>query len=102
MPPDYDALRAIFERKSFLLTQHASDRAAQRVIRSDEIVETVVNGAVIEDYPDDKYGPSCLILGNTDAGRILHVQISYPPDVKVITVYVPAPEAWEPDWKTRK
>ena len=27
---------------------------------------------VIEDYPDDKYGPSCLLLGFTSTGRPLH------------------------------
>ena len=31
---------------------------------------------VIEDYPEDKYGPSCLILGFTVYGRPLHVQCS--------------------------
>jgi hypothetical protein len=30
------------------------------------------------------------------------VQISYPPDVKVITVYEPTTEEWEADLKTRK
>jgi hypothetical protein len=57
---------------------------------------------VIEDYPDDKYGPSCLILGKTKAERILHIQVSYPPSVKVITLYEPSADEWESDWKTRK
>jgi len=33
---------------------------------------------LIEDYPDYKYGPSCLILGFTHAGQPIHVQCSYP------------------------
>lgn len=41
--------------------------------------EAVAHGNIIEDYPDDKYGPSCLILGFTLAGRPLHSQCSYPP-----------------------
>jgi hypothetical protein len=30
-----------------------------------EIREAIAVGEVIEDYPNDKYGPSCLILGFT-------------------------------------
>jgi hypothetical protein len=51
---------------------------------------------VIEDYPEDKYGPSCLILGYTKAHRPLHVQCSYPsrPLIKIITLYEPDPGLW--------
>lgn len=102
MPPDLDALHTAFRQKVYILTAHASDRAVQRSIYSREIEEAVLAGEVIEDYPSDKYGPSCLIMGRTDADRVLHVQVSYPPGVKVITVYEPAAEEWESDWKTRK
>lgn len=51
---------------------------------------------VIEDYPEDKYGPSCLVLGFTSVGRPLHVQCSHParPLIKIITMYEPDPELW--------
>ncbi len=54
-------------------------------------------------YPQDKYGPSCLIFGKTAAGRPLHVQGSDPsrPIVKIITVYEPDPALWT-DFKVRK
>ncbi|MBZ0301585.1 MAG: DUF4258 domain-containing protein [Anaerolineae bacterium] len=102
MPPDLEPLRQHFAEHLYLLTLHASDRAVQRGIRSREIEAAIARGEVIEDYPDDKYGPSCLILGTTEDGRVLHIQVSYPPPVKVITVYEPTPEEWEADWKTRK
>jgi len=58
---------------------------------------------VIEDYPEDKYGPSCLILGFTNAGRPLHIQCSYPtrPLIKIITLYQPDPNLWI-DYRIRK
>ena len=51
----------------------------------------IAAGVIIEDYPDDKYGPSCLLLGHTEAGRPLHIQCSYPsrPLIKIITLYEP-------------
>jgi hypothetical protein len=57
----------------------------------------------IEDYRDDKYGPSCLILGFTRVGRPLHIQCSYPsrPLLKIVTLYEPDPERWT-DSRIRK
>ena len=89
----------------WLYTKHAADRVIERNIWSREVEETVSTGEIIEDYPQDKYGPSCLIFGRTAAGRILHVQISYPsPDeqVKVITVYEPDPHEWKEGFRERR
>lgn len=102
MPPDYDALKEIFREKTYILTAHASDRAIQRDISTADMEAAISSGEVIEDYPDDKYGPSCLILGLVQDERIIHIQVSYPPNVKVITVYEPDLNEWESDWKTRK
>ena len=66
----------------------------KRSIDRAEIEETVMVGEIIEEYPDDKYSPSCLIYGKTDNGRDLHVQLSLPPLVVIITVYDPDPEEW--------
>ena len=66
----------------------------KRSIDRVEIEETVLAGEIIEEYPDDKYSPSCLIYGKTDNGRDLHVQLSLPPLVVIITVYDPDPEEW--------
>ena len=35
------------------------------------------NAQIIENYPEDKYTPSCLILGFTKLNRPLHLQVSY-------------------------
>jgi hypothetical protein len=32
----------------------------------------------------------------------LHIQVSYPSPIKIITVYQPTIEAWGPDFRTRK
>jgi hypothetical protein len=102
MPPDLDKLHEAIRAQNYLLTEHASRRGVERDISSAEIEQVILSGEVIEDYPDDKYSPSCLMLGQTEDGRILHVQLSYPPDVKIITLYEPSPDEWADDWKTRK
>ncbi len=66
-----------------------------------EVEEALLGGEIIEEYPDDKYSPSCLIYGKTRKGRNLHVQVSHPPAVVVITTYEPDSIEWV-DWRTRR
>ena len=91
-----EALRAKFEIDAFEFTRHATDQALQREITVQEVREAMRVGDVIEDYPDDKYGPSCLVLGTTLTNRPLHIQCSYPerPMVKIVTVYEPNLDEW--------
>ena len=89
-------LREKFPIDQFEFSRHALDQSMLRMISVREIREAIQTAVLIEDYPDDKYGPSCLLLGFTQAGRPLHVQCSYPsrPVVKVVTVYEPDPADW--------
>ena len=81
-------------RGDYRISDHAVKRMIKRSIDRAEIEETVLAGEIIEEYPDDKYSPSCLICGKTNNGRDLHVQLSLPPSVVIITVYDPDPEEW--------
>ena len=80
----------------FEFSRHATDQSIIRQIRVQEIREVIDACEIIEDYPNDKYGPSCLILGFTRAKRPLHIQCSYPsrPLIKIITLYEPDPLRW--------
>jgi len=84
-------------QRQYEFSKHAVD---QSIIRDISVVEMeeVISGRceIIEDYPDDKYGPTCLILGFTEDRRPLHLQCSYPsrPLIKIITLYEPDPDLW--------
>jgi hypothetical protein len=98
-----DELRGKISAGLFEFSRHAVDQSILRHITLREIREVIAGGEIIEDYPDDKYGPSCLIFGFTGAGRSLHIQCSYPsrPLVKIITLYEPDANLWI-DFKVRK
>lgn len=83
---------------------HAVRQMVARNITPEEVTQSVLAGEVIEDYPDDKYGPSCLVFGRTASRRPLHVQGTHPdrPLVKVITAYEPDPAEWDETLKRRK
>ena len=91
-----EQIRTKIQAGQFEFSKHAVDQSILRRISVQELREAIASGELIEDYPDDKYGPSCLILGFTQAGRPLHVQCSYPsrPLVKIITLYEPDPSRW--------
>lgn len=98
-----DEIREKVARDQFEFTQHATDQSILRQISVEEFREAVTNGEIIEDYPQDKYGPSCLILGFTQADKPLHIQCSYPSRllVKIITLYQPDPQQWI-DYRVRR
>jgi hypothetical protein len=73
------------------------------MIETREVLDTILKGEVIEDYPDDPRGHSCLILGTGIGERPIHV-VCAPKDeyLAVITAYLPTDAEWESDHKTRK
>ena len=99
-----DDIRSKIRRRVYEFSKHAVD---QSIIRNISVAETeqaiLGESEVIEDYAGDKYGPSCLVLGFTKAGRALHVQCSYPsrPLIKIITLYEPDPDLWK-DLRVRR
>ena len=91
-----EGIRAKVASGAFEFSQHAVDQTILRHISVHEIREVIAVAQVVEDYPHDTYGPSCLILGFTQAGRPIHVQCTYAsrPLVKIITAYEPDPNEW--------
>ncbi len=80
----------------FEFSRHAFRRVVERNTGELEIREAGGQVEMIEDYPQDKYSPSALLLGFTAAGRPLHFQVSLAESdvVKIITIYEPDPNEW--------
>ena len=91
-----DKLRERFRRLEYEYSVHAVDQSIERRISTSAVEEAVERGEIIENYPADKCGPSCLILGFTADRRPLHIQCTYPlrDPVKEITLYQPDPDQW--------
>jgi len=90
--------------RQYEFSKHAVDQSIIREISVVEMEEAISGSSeLVEDYPEDKYGPSCLILGFTKTRRPLHMQCSYPsrPLIKIITLYEPDPDLWV-DFRIRK
>jgi hypothetical protein len=98
-----ESVKEKVESGEYRLTVHAFERCVERNISPDQIKSVILSSEIIEEYPEDKYGPSCLMRGTTAEGQILHVQCSFEP-VWIITAYDPTlnPEEWDQDFKRRR
>lgn len=90
-------LRDQLWRGEFEFSRHAFRRAVERNISEQEIRQAGQLAELIEDYPDDKYSSSCLLLGFSYSGRPLHLQVSRADKalVKIITLYEPDVARWD-------
>lgn len=91
-----DIIKAVRNHK-IRITDHADEEAASDQLTFDEIYFSVFNGDVIEDYPEDKPYPSCLICGNTFSGDPVHSVWAFNEQSQysvMITVYRPDPDRW--------
>jgi homoserine kinase len=91
--------------KRILFLPHAVNQmnSPERMISTREVRAVLSAGVVIEDYPADVRGHSCLLLGWGEEGRPIHVVCAPKPEyVAVITTYLPSAEQWETDWRTRR
>jgi hypothetical protein len=91
--------------KRLLFLPHAVRQMSrlERMITTQEVRAVVRGGELVEDYPGDVRGHSCLILGYGTSGRPIHVVCSPKDDfLAIITAYLPSPSDWERDFKTRR
>ena len=72
------------------------------MISTADVRKVLEEGEIIEDYPEDTRGPSCLMLGSGTDGRPIHV-VCTPKDeyLAIITAYIPDKAQWSKNYKTR-
>ena len=89
-------------KKKILYLPHAIRQMSrpERMIKSEDVKNAVLNGKVIEEYLDDARGESCLMCYINN--RALHVVCS-PKDeyLAIITAYLPDPKLWSKDFTKR-
>jgi hypothetical protein len=83
---------------------HAVQRMFERRVAINKVLGAIQSGEIIEDYSSETPEPSRLILG-FQGKRPFHVVTSENPETNettVITVYVPDPNKWKHDSRSRR
>ena len=90
-------------KKQVLFTLHVHRQIDARNITIKEIFEALESPELVEDYPNDPRGHSCLILGFTKQGKPLHMVCApRAGGLMVITVYQPSLLEWKLNYKSRR
>lgn len=103
----YEIKRLIREGR-YEFSFHAQQERLEENLDITEIEEAILHqGEILEEYPDDPRGESCLILGFAGT-KPIHVVLGWAQKSgekakvpRVITVYVPQPPKWL-DPRTRR
>ena len=59
-----------------------------------EVMDVMLNGEMIEEYPDTKPLPSCLMMKNVRENEPLYVLCAVNDETVVVTVHWHDPEKW--------
>jgi hypothetical protein len=87
-----------------LFRVHAVQRMFERKISAGKVRKALETADVIEDYSTEMPEPSRLMLGFQ--GKLpFHVVTSENPElnsITIVTVYIPDPNKWKKDYRTRR
>jgi len=95
---DLEEIKAKVRVNQYVYTQHAEIERRADELTFAQIEEALLNGEILEGYPDTGRGESCLVVGF--AGQVpIHVVCGWRGDkVSIITVYMPRPPKFIDPW----
>lgn len=78
--------------QAYHYSRHGDKERQNDALTLTEVEQAILNGRIIEQYPDTGRGESCLLVGFTDGGIPIHLVCSGMEALMVIiTVYIPTP-----------
>ena len=90
-----EQLRVQATAENIRITQHAQQEMVEEDITLDEVLQAIVTGQIVENYPEHRRGACCLLTGHAQQGRSLHIVCTTAqPVLIIITVYEPKPPKW--------
>ena len=101
---DRDRLTEAIQNGMIEWQTHALERMAKRGISTQIVKQVLLEGEIIEDYPDDKPFPTSLFLGwfQREPFHVVSALDCLSGYCFVITVYRPDLDHFEADYKTRR
>jgi hypothetical protein len=99
-------IRTLVAEGQFLVSDHGYDELAADRIFVKDLVTSLPNAIVVENYPRANRGASVLVLHRDSGGRPIHVVWGIPkgfdaPAV-LVTAYRPDPDRWSAEFMRRR
>ena len=102
---DVNEIQRLIRQGNYEFSIHAQQERLDEDLDVTEIEEALVQGEILEDYPDDPRGESCLVLGYAGT-KPIHTVVGWARKspgariLRLITVYIPQSPKWT-DSRTR-
>lgn len=106
MSETFERIRRLIQEGNVKTSDHGYDEIAADGLYVKDILASLADALVVEDYPDYPKGPCVLVVQKNQKGEFIHVVWGIPkgkssPAV-LVTAYRPDPQRWEPDFQRRK
>ena len=106
MSVTFDKVIYLIEKKEIRISDHGYDELAEDSIFARDIINSVKDAVIVEDYPDYPKGPCVLVLQKDQDDQPIHVVWGIPKGCEtpavVVTAYRPDPDRWTADLMRRK
>jgi len=95
LTPDF--IRSEIDKQNYEVSLHADEERIADGLTISQLEYVLLNCELIEHYPDDPRGESCLVLGFTPEKMPVHVVCGRNPagHLIIITVYIPTMPKWK-------
>ena len=99
-------IRKLVTEGKYEFSKHAERERQLDMILVNELEDALKNCEIIEDYPDDPRGASCLVLGfsgQRPTHAVCTIKVE-PEELLLITVYDPSkrPNKWTENYRERR
>lgn len=106
MSETFKKIIKLIEKGEVLISNHGYDELGEESLMVKEIIVSVMDGKVVEDYPKYPKGPCALVLQRDREGNPIHVVWGIPKNASspavLVTAYRPDRSIWTDDFMERR